>query len=136
MEEIMYPVGSSVRVLDRRKWYDGTVIGRCIEEIAGEGLTCTWVVEAPVKGGRWASSDSSMIRPGKTAWTVILLYLGIIEGTLETWMGTAYGTTAKEAIANARKQVIDDNKISGYEPEDFVVVTVIEGEHEEAQGWR
>ncbi len=60
-----YPVGTKVQVLDQRsrKWVNGTVTGRCIEE--GDDWTdVTWTVDAPtlIKGPKWIHNDPTEIR--------------------------------------------------------------------------
>lgn len=71
------------------------------------------------------------------AYTVILLYPDM-EGRHPrawTWMGTAHGATVAEAIADARRQIIENNgdTFSQHQPESFAVVAVIEGQHDDIQ---
>ena len=65
-------------------------------------------------------------------FTVILLYPELMEGEVETWMGEAHGATVEEAIADARRQIMDGGGTAdAYEPEDYKVIAVIAGHHED-----
>lgn len=73
--------------------------------------------------------DAKFEDPNSKVYTVILLYP---EGIVETWCGTARGTTPEEAIADARRQVIEDGgTVDAYEPEDYTCIACLEGEHQD-----
>lgn len=70
-------------------------------------------------------------------YTVILMYPDHdCESYGETWMGTVQGANPTEAVQNARLECIEDNNWDVDDPEapdpdDYAVVAVIAGSHED-----
>jgi len=69
-------------------------------------------------------------------YTVILVYPDYMcdAGDHQTWCGSVEAENVPDAVSAAQKQVMDDNMTDAMDPDDFLPISVFEGEHDDLIG--